>query len=285
MAVPGKVDLHTHTICSDGRLTPSELVALAAERGVRRLAITDHDTTAGVEEARRAASTLGVEIIPGIEFGTDIPGNEIHMLGLFLDVGDARLQAELDRLRAGRVDRARGMVARLATLGAPISWERVQEIAQGSIGRPHVAQALLEAGHVGSITEAFDRFIGRSGPAYVERAKLTPEDAIALAHACGGVAVLAHPLEGVGVLHLLDGLVAAGLDGIECYYYREYGPGKTEELAALARRHGLVATGGSDFHGFTMSGLSSASNAPGSVAIPPECVDELLERRARRAAR
>jgi predicted metal-dependent phosphoesterase TrpH len=153
------------------------------------------------------------------------------------------------------------------------------------VGRPHVAQALLEAGHVQTISEAFDRFISRNGPAYVERVKFTPEQSIELIHESGGVAVLAHPLEGEhDVLHLVEGLVASGLDGMECYYYREYGPGRQEELVAIARKHGIVPTGGSDFHGFVMSGLTSASNAPGTVDIPPECVHELLERRARRGS-
>ncbi len=283
MPTDGKVDLHTHTTCSDGRLTPTELVMMAHRNGVRRLALTDHDTTAGLAEAIAAATTLGMELIPGIEFGTDIPGNEVHMLGLFMEHQDPVVQEALTRFQIGRVDRARGMVQRLAELGVPIAWERVQEIAQGSVGRPHVAQALLEAGHVQSITEAFDRFIARNGPAYVERVKFTPSEAIQLIHESVGVAVLAHPLEGPGVLHLVPELVAEGLDGIECYYYRDFG--RLEELLEVARRHDLVATGGSDFHGFTMSGLDGATNEPGTVDIPPRCVDELLERRAARSRR
>ncbi len=281
MATAGKVDLHTHTTCSDGRLTPTELVRLAHRNGVSRLAVTDHDTTAGLREAFAAAAPLGVEIIPGIELGTDIPGNEVHVLGLFIRYDDPKVIAALERFQAGRVDRAKGMVDKLAALGVPISWERVQEIAQGSVGRPHVAQALLEAGHVTTIAEAFDRFIGRTGPAYVERVKFTPEEAIRLIHEVGGVAVLAHPLEGAGVLHLLDGLVQAGLDGMECYYYRDYGPRRQAELLELCRRYDLVPTGGSDYHGFTMSGLDWPTNEPGTVEVPPECVDQLLARRQR----
>ncbi len=281
MATAGKVDLHTHTTCSDGRLTPTELVRLAHRNGVSRLAVTDHDTTAGLREAFAAAAPLGVEIIPGIELGTDIPGNEVHVLGLFIRYDDPKVIAALERFQAGRVDRAKGMVDKLAALGVPISWERVQEIAQGSVGRPHVAQALLEAGHVTTIAEAFDRFIGRTGPAYVERVKFTPEEAIRLIHEVGGVAVLAHPLEGAGVLHLLDGLVQAGLDGMECYYYRDYGPRRQAELLELCRRYDLVPTGGSDYHGFTMSGLDGPTNEPGTVEVPPECVDQLLARRQR----
>jgi predicted metal-dependent phosphoesterase TrpH len=281
MPEAGKVDLHTHSTCSDGRLTPRELVRMAHRNGVRRLALTDHDTTAGLVEAIAAAESLGVEIIPGIEFGTDIPGNEVHVLGLFVRHQDPRVQRALTLFQEGRVDRARGMVDKLAALGFPIAWERVQEIAQGSVGRPHVAQALLEAGHVQTMAEAFDRFIGRNGPAYVERVKFTPEQAIELIHRVGGVAVMAHPREGKGTLQVLDGLVAAGLDGLECFYYREYAPGSVQELLELAQRHGLVATGGSDYHGFTMSGLDSPSNEPGTVTIPADCVDQLLERRDR----
>src|SRR5438067_3567592 len=167
MPSTAKVDLHTHGTCSDGRLTPTELVQLAHRNGVRRMALTDHDTTAGLAEALGAAYPLGMEIIPGIEFGTDIPGNEVHVLGLFVRHEEPQVQRALAVFQAGRVDRARGMVDKLAALGYPVAWEHVQAIAQGSVGRPHVAQALLEAGHVRTIAEAFDRFIGRNGPAYV----------------------------------------------------------------------------------------------------------------------
>lgn len=282
MPETGKVDLHLHSTESDGRLSPPELVELAYRRGVRRLALTDHDTTSGLPAALEAGRRLGVEVIPGIELSTDIPGTEVHILGHFLDYEQPAFQETLASFRASRLGRAERMVARLAELGVHISWERVQELAGGaSVGRPHVAQALLEAGYVQSIPEAFERYIGRNGPAYVERFKLAPAEAIALIHSVRGLAVLAHPLETAGVEAMVPQLVRDGLDGIECYY-QGYDRAQVERLVALARAHGLVPTGGSDYHGFPMSGMTEVTNEPGSVEIPPEVVDELLERRARR---
>src|SRR5688572_16847965 len=165
---------------------------MAHRNGVRRLALTDHDTTAGVAAARVAGGRLGVEVIAGIELNTDIPGNEVHVLGFFLDLEQPAFQARLVEFRAGRLGRAEAMVAKLGALGFPIAWERVRALAgDGAVGRPHVAQALLEAGHVASIPEAFERFIGRNGPAYADRAKLLPQEAIELIHSVDGLAVLA----------------------------------------------------------------------------------------------
>jgi predicted metal-dependent phosphoesterase TrpH len=248
---------------------------------VRRLALTDHDTTAGLAVAGEVGADLGVEVIAGIELSTDIPNTEVHMLGLFLDHENDEFQAKLTEFREGRVGRAEGMVARLTALGVAISWERVKELAGvGSVGRPHVAQALLEAGHIQSIPEAFDRFIGRNGPAYVERAKLTPAEAIELIHRVKGMAVLAHPIES-GVEELIPSLAADGLDGLECYY-QGYDSDQVQRLIRIARQHSLVPTGGSDYHGFPMSGMTEVSNEPGSVEIPPGVVDELLARRRQR---
>jgi predicted metal-dependent phosphoesterase TrpH len=277
----GKVDLHLHSTASDGRLDPAGLMELAYRNGVRRLALTDHDTTQGLAAAVEAGRRLGLELIAGIELSTDIPGKEVHVLGHFLDYEQQPFQTALAEFRSGRVDRARQMVQKLAELGAPVSWERVQELAgTASVGRPHVAQALLEAGHVKTMPEAFDRFIGRNGPAYAERAKLTPAEAIALIHSVRGMAVLAHPLEDGGVLEEIPALVESGLDGIECYY-QGYRAAQVGRLVAIARSHGLVPTGGSDYHGFPMSGMTQATNEPGTVEVPPEVADRLLERRRR----
>lgn len=282
MAGGGKIDLHLHSLESDGRLSPSALVELAARNGVARLALTDHDTTQGLAEARLAGRRLGVEVIAGVELSTDADEDEVHMLGLFLRDDEPEFQRRLAGFREGRIGRAQEMVERLAGLGVPVSWERVRELAgEASVGRPHVAQALLEAGHVGSMPEAFDRFLGRGQPAYVERVKQTPEQAIDLIHSVQGLAVLAHPLEGRGATHLVPRLVAAGLDGLESYY-QHYDREQVGRLVQLARRHGLVPTGGSDFHGFPLSGMTSVTNEPGSTEIPPELVDELQERRRAR---
>lgn len=275
----GKIDLHLHSLASDGRLSPTELVELAQRNGVRRLALTDHDTTAGVPEAVAAGQRLGLEVAAGVELSADVgEADELHMLGLFIDCEDERFQRALARLRAGRAGRAEAMVGRLAELGVPVSWPRVQEIAgQASVGRPHLAQALLEAGHVGSIREAFDRFLANGGPAYVARQRLDPTQSIELIHSVGGLAVMAHPLEGDGVTHLIPTLARAGLDGLECYYF-SYDRQQVASLVNLARSHGLVPTGGSDYHGFPMAGLSGASNEPGSVEIPTAIWNDLVTR-------
>jgi 3',5'-nucleoside bisphosphate phosphatase len=282
MTAPDKVDLHLHSTESDGRLPPAELMELAHRNGVRRLVLTDHDTTDGMPAALAAAERLGLEVYGGIELSAELPGAELHVLGHFLDYDDSAFQERLRIFRAGRLGRAEGMVARLAQLGAPISWERVRELAgEGSIGRPHIAQALLEAGHIQSIPEAFDRFIANDGPAYVERAKLSPAESIALIHSVHGMAVAAHPLDIEQLDEVLPRLERDGLDGLECYY-PGYDPTRIEQLVSLARRYSLVPTGGSDYHGFPMAGMSEVGNEPGTVDVPPEVFDELLRRRAER---
>jgi 3',5'-nucleoside bisphosphate phosphatase len=279
----GTIDLHSHTVVSDGRLTPRELVQLAAKNGVRYLSVTDHDTTDGLDEAIDEAAGLGVNIIPGIEVSCDIPGTEVHLLGFYLDYANPDFQQMIGQFREGRVGRAQEMVRKLGELGAPIAWERVKEIAgDGSVGRPHVAQALLEAGHIQTMPEAFDRWIGRKGPAYAEREKLTLEDAIALIHSVGGIASIAHPYESEGLMELLPGLVRNGLDAIECYY-TNYGLDRREPLLDFIRANGLIASGGSDYHGFPMAGLTEVTNVPGSVDVPESVLEAMEKRLANRA--
>jgi 3',5'-nucleoside bisphosphate phosphatase len=275
----GKIDLHLHTNKSDGRLSPTELVRLAHKGGVRRMALTDHDTTAGVEEAMAAGKDLGVEVIPGVELGTDSRGGDLHMLGLFLDYQDAAFQETMARFREGRIARVHTIVSNLADVGVDISVERVFEIAgEASVGRPHVAQALLEAGYIKSMPEAFEKWLAYGGPGDVPRDKLSPEDAIGLIHAVGGLAVVAHPYEGRNVLEMLPGLADAGLDGVETYY-QGYGPDRVGELVAICAKLGLLPTGGSDFHGFPLAGHEHVVNYPGSVEIPPSVLDALEARR------
>jgi predicted metal-dependent phosphoesterase TrpH len=280
MSETSRLDLHLHTTISDGHLTPRELIRRAHANGVRTLAVTDHDNTDGLVEAQGEADALGLTLIPGIELSTDLGPIGVHVLGYFLRYDDPAFQARLLPMRDDRLNRAYGMVERLADLGFPVSIERVLEIAgEGSVGRPHVAQALLEAGHVASINEAFDRFLADHGPAYVERMKLTPQDAIALIHAHGGVTSVAHPYDAPDVDALIAELVAAGLDGIETYY-QGYGPERVEHLLALTRRYDLVPTGGSDYHGFPMGDATEVDNDVGSVRVPDETA-ELLRARAR----
>lgn len=264
------MDLHSHTTASDGELSPEELIALARERGLAVLALTDHDTTAGIERALAAATQAGdIELIPGVELSTDVPGHEIHVLGYFVDWHDPQFLAMIDKFRDGRIGRAEKMVAKLAELGAPVSFARVKEIAgDGAIGRPHVAQALLETGHVQTTRQAFDLYLANDKPAYVEHFSLPPVEAVQLIRSARGVPVLAHP---DGVEQFVPDLIKGGLRGLECYY-PEYGERKLRELLDLAKRFGLIATGGSDFHGLDKMGHMAGL---GTVNVPWEVVERL----------
>jgi predicted metal-dependent phosphoesterase TrpH len=272
-----RIDLHTHTTASDGLLDARALVAEAAARGVGLLAVSDHDTTAGVDDAIDAGRKAGVEVWPAVELSCDVEAAEVHVLGYFVDHRLAWFQALLDRLRDGRVHRAARMVERLTALGAPVDFARVAALAGGgAIGRPHVARALVEAGWVRDLREAFDRFIGRGGPAYVERLKLSPAEAVGIVRAAGGLAVLAHPGWGQQD-EMIPGLVAAGLDGIEVYY-PDHTPALVTRYLRLARQYGLLVTGGTDFHG----GDLATRVAVGGQYVPEEIVPPLREAAASR---
>jgi len=248
------IDLHVHSMFSDGTFTPRRIVELARERGLSTIALTDHDTIAGLDEAAGAGEELGIEIVPGIEFSSVYEGNGVHVLCYYMDVENADLLEELHRLRDDRRLRGEGMVRKLQDLGYPITFERVNEIAEGgNIVRPHVAQALVEAGVVPTIKDAFtEEFIGGGGRAYVEKHALAPLDALRLIHAAGGVCVLAHPgtfRETSPVpTELLTELAEAGLDGIEASH-PEHTPEVEAEYVALAERLGMFWTGSSDCHG------------------------------------
>lgn len=273
------IDLHTHSLRSDGAHAPAELVARAAARGVEIQALADHDTLSGAAEAIAAGERLGVRIIPSTELNTESEWGDVHILGYFLDPADAALEERLAWLREHRGRRIELMVEKLNALGHPVSLARVREIAQGgSLGRPHLAQALFEAGHVPTYDSAFDTLIARDAPAYVARVGLTPLEAVQLVVAHGGVPSLAHPFTVVGLDELVPQLVAAGLAGIETYY-GSHPPAMTVACLAIAGRHGLVPTGGSDFHGRGDHG------APlGGTFVPPETIPALEARRGRRPA-
>ena len=263
-----RVDLHLHSTASDGQYSPSELVAMALERDLLVIAITDHDTTEGIDEALEAARGTGLEVIPGVEISCDVPHEEVHLLGYYLDHHHPALQGKLRAMRDARLQRAKGMLAKLAALGFPLPWEMVAELAgEGSVGRPHVARAMVKMGYVVSNSEAFDLYIGRNGPAYVERYKISPLDAVSLVKVARGWPVLAHPLK---VTHFLPELVEGGLVGLEVYY-NGYSPEDIRELAALARKFDLIPTGGSDFHGPDV--LDTVEM--GGVWVPMESVERL----------
>jgi len=272
----GTVDLHTHTTASDGGHSPRELVRMALERGLRAIAVTDHDSTEGVAEAVAAAEGTDLLVIPGVEISTDVPLGEVHLLGYYLEPRSLQLQTTLTTLREARRQRAQRMVEKLAALGMPLFWDRVAAIANGgAVGRPHVARALIEAGYVGSLEDAFSLYIGREGPAYVDRYKLTPAEAIALVATLGGLPVLAHPHYIKDLPSVLPELVRAGLVGIEVYY-TGYAPDMVASLRDLAVRHDLVATGGSDFHG---AGVAAAARL-GEPEVPFAAVEALRARRS-----
>lgn len=254
MPVASTVDLHTHSTASDGLYPPGTLVALARDAGLRVIGLVDHDTTAGLATAMAAGERLGVTVIPGIEINTDLPGQraEAHMLGYFIDFEQPEFQRSLSVLREARALRGQRMVQRLRDLGLDVTWERVRELADGAVGRPHVARALLEKGYVTSVSDAFDRYIGPGRPAYIPRYKLAPQDAVRLIRSVLGVPALAHPAYITGLEdELVPSLVAAGLQGLECYY-GQYDAATVERLLAVADTRGLIPTGGSDYHGPNM---------------------------------
>jgi predicted metal-dependent phosphoesterase TrpH len=247
------IDLHTHSDESDGTFTPSEVVRRAAELGLDVVALTDHDTTAGLEEAGEAAREVGLELVPGVEFSAEYQGTSIHVLCYWMDVSNEELQTELQRLRDDRFRRGEMMIEKLQALGFDISFERVRRIAGGgNIVRPHVAQAMVEAGIVADEAEAFDRYIADGGPAHAPKHALDPLDSVDLIGRTGGVCVLAHPGMWGDQASVPGDLIAAmaerGMVGLEVDH-TDHTPEQRATYRAMAERLGLVATGGSDCHG------------------------------------
>ena len=272
------VDLHLHTTASDGRLSPTQLINLVASKGLKTVAVTDHDSTEGLAEAFTAAEAFpDLRVIPGIELSTDVPGNEIHVLAYFIQYNDEELQQVLSKFRDGRLNRARGMVEKLNQMGVEIEWDRVQAIAgEGAVGRPHVALAMVERGYINEPKDAFDTYIGRNGPAYVEREKMTPPEAVELIRKWGGAAVVAHPAHIDDLDNVLEELKEVGLAGMEAFY-AQYSEERIRELVDIASKHGLLPCGGSDYHALG----NSNEPLPGTMGPPMEIVEE-LERLATR---
>ena len=273
------VDLHAHTTASDGTDSPARVVESAAALGLSAVAITDHDTTEGLEEAAAAAMAVGVELVAGVELSLAWGRGAMHLLALLVD--DAGwLSSRLEGVRRGRVGRNLAMVERLQAQGMAITIEEVTaESGRGTVGRPHFASVLVRKGYVADIGEAFLRYLGRGCPAYIERRRPSPADAIALAHRAGGVAVLAHPLtlgvEGPDLSALLGELAAQGLDGVEAYY-GAYRPATRRALADLARRNGLIPSGGSDYHGRFKPEIGLGVGR-GDLVVPERALAELRE--------
>ena len=275
-----QVDLHLHSTASDGRLSPAEVVGKSAKLGLTVIALTDHDTVDGIAPALEAARAFPrLQVIPGVEINADVPQGEAHILGYFIDHTNQELRDTLEGLRDSRRSRAQKMVARLRDLGIQIEWRRVQEIAgEGSIGRPHIARAILEKGYITTFKEAFTKYISRDGPAYVEREKVTPVGAVAAILQAKGLPVLAHPFTINNPEPMVIELKAAGLVGLEAYY-DNYTAEETGGLVSLAERHGLITTGGTDYHGLD----DSAETMIGGAEVPIEAAEQLIALAEQRA--
>lgn len=244
-----RIDLHMHSTASDGAFAPAEVVRAAAAGGLHVIALADHDTTAGVAPALAAARGQ-LHVIPALEVSTTLEGVEHHVLGYYVDVTHPRILSFGDVASSRRRERMRGMIGRLEGLGVSVPFEEVAAAAgpdARAVGRPHLARALVERGYANSFADAFDRYIGDHGPAYLPTNLLTPADAIALIHEAGGVAIWAHPRPDA-LTRLLPQFLEWGLDGIECFRPR-LSPAETAVVEGAARAHDLLVTGGSDWHG------------------------------------
>jgi hypothetical protein len=259
-------------------------VARAAARGLEIISICDHDTVEGIDPALAAAANYnGLTLIPGVEVSTDFQKGEVHVLGYYIDQNHPGLNQTLKTMRQSRVERARAMVKKLAELGIHIEWARVRELAgSGSIGRPHIAQAMLEKGHIATFGDAFYNYLGHGQPAYVERIKMSPQEAVVLILAAGGLPVLAHPMTIDEPETMISSLVAAGLVGLEAYYNGS-SPDEIERLVKTAARHGLIATGGSDYHGLDDNNETPIGGAPVPMKAALKLIG-LAEERALKAA-
>lgn len=278
----GCVDLHLHTTRSDGTMTPAEVVQYARMKGLRAISITDHDTVGGNEEAIEEGRRLGVEVIPGVDLSIAFQPGEFHLLGYFIDYENRELQRSLGNLREHRRMRNPQIVQKLAQMGIVLNLQDIQRTSPNeNVGRPHIAAAMVEAGYVQTVQEAFDRYLKKDGPAYVPKEYLTPEQGIAMIHRHGGIPVLAHPhtLE-IGTLEKIGGIIERlctyGLMGIEVWYSGN-SPRKSAIYKSLATRHGLCMTGGSDFHGDVKPGIELGTGR-GRLKLSYSIVVELKKR-------
>jgi predicted metal-dependent phosphoesterase TrpH len=271
-----RIDLHLHSTASDGSDLPTDVAANAARQGVEIIALTDHDAVDGIPPLRERAEASGIRVITGVELSVNEQGIDVHVLAYGFDPEEPGFVAALARWRAGRHERARKMLSRLKGIGIRISIEEVEAIANGgAIGRPHVAEALLQEGHVESLNEAFQRFLGHHAPAYVPKMTVSMEEAGSIVREAGGVTVLAHP----GTLnrdHLIAGWSKRGLDGIEVWHTK-HDASAVRRFTAIAAQHGLLMTGGSDCHGERTPGVTIGSVPVPDTILPP--LDEAIRSR------
>ncbi|MFN2238018.1 MAG: PHP domain-containing protein [Thermoanaerobaculia bacterium] len=272
----GFADLHLHTTHSDGIRSTEELVRLAASLGLSTIAISDHDNIAAFAEAEPIARELGLTLIPAVELSITWNGADIHVLAYSFDPNDPAMRSKLERCRRTRSSRGEMMVERLRDLGIPIEIDRVREICgEGALGRPHIARCLVEIGATASIEEAFDRYLSEGKPAWVEKERLDLEEAISLVHAAGGLTSLAHPTLYADSERLLRTIIPLGLDGIEVHH-PDVDVGSRDRYLAIVREKGLIATGGSDDHGF------EGADTIGTVMVPVETIRPISDRWKRR---
>jgi predicted metal-dependent phosphoesterase TrpH len=278
------IDLHTHTTHSDGSASPGELIALASAKRARAVAITDHDTVSAIGEARAAADRFGIEFVAGIEISAEYSPGTMHILGYCIDEQSSALAQKLGELQQARERRNPQIASRLRSLGFDISYDEVVEVAGNQVvGRPHFARLMIDKRYVASMQEAFDRFLKKGADAYVEKARLSPRESIALIHEAGGVAVLAHPYQlklssYEEVERLVGELADLGLDGIEAVYSRHSAEERTS-YSEIAVRNGLLVTGGSDYHGSYKPDISIVSGL-GDLDVPYELLEALKARAA-----
>ena len=279
-----RIDLHTHSTASDGTASPRELVRLAKDAGLAAIALTDHDTVGGLPEALAAGEEYGIEVIPGCELSCESDVGWMHIVGLWAPVEPKALAGAFEYVINGREVRNRLIVEKLNELGVDVTYEELRAMAEGVLGRPHFARALMDHGVVRTVQQAFDEYLGEDGKAYVPKAKLTPEKAIAALKADGALAVLAHPfmlrLDAAGMREKVGELKDYGLDGIEVFY-TEHSAEQTDAFARLAGDLGLLMSGGSDFHG-TVKPNTRLGEGKGDLAIPYSLLEEMKDYRRER---
>ena len=274
------VDLHVHSDKSDGSMSPAALTAYAAEKGLRAFALTDHDTIDGLAEALNAAKQFpDLEVIPGIEFSTEYRGRDIHIVGLYIRYDDPEFLKYLTNFQDSRIRRNEKMCNNLASAGIDISFEKLQaEFPDSVITRAHYARYLLDHGYVGSLKEAFDRYVGDHSKYFVPREKVTPVQAVELILRAGGIPILAHPvlyrMSDAALEELVAQLKDAGLIGMECVY-STYSSAEERDMKRLADKYGLIYSGGSDFHGKAKPGLDLATGY-GKLFVPETILDDLI---------
>lgn len=271
-----KVDLHIHTTASDGRLSPQDIVDHAISMGLTHIAITDHDTVDAIIALHRLdyLKNKNITMIPGIEFSTDLPSHEVHVLGYFVDIFNTELQSQLNVIVADRWDRVKRTIIKLADLGYIVDYERVVELAGGttSVGRPHIARVLVEKGYFASVTDVFNALLYKNGPAYVPHYKLDYQTVIKLIHQAGGISVLAHPGL-IGDDLIVHEIIDAGIQGIEVYHPC-HNADQTIQYLKMAEQYNKIITGGSDFHGIP----TRFPDKLGVFTIPPSIIDSFRNR-------